>query len=363
MRGWFERTISSVWFSKDFTSFTVELLSLSLRLIGFFSRSTIVEKSMRQANAKRSALTHGNPTVVVIGNVIVGGAGKTPLVVAIGMALSERGLRVGYIASGYGSPANDLPQIIDHKSTAAEVGDEPLLIFKKTGSPVAVGKDRASSLQLLCAANELDVVLSDDGLQHEALRRDIEIVVFDERFAGNERLLPAGPLREPLARLESVDVVFAPEKLYSRINQFVDLNRTDLSTSQWQLDGFCTLQQYSNQTSEHLVDEREFASQVSDKKLHAIAGMANPDKFLATLREYGLQGTLHSPGDHALMNAALLKQLLTDVVVMTEKDAVKYLELLKSTEIDMANCWVAVGHAEINETCIDSIYRRVTFSK
>jgi tetraacyldisaccharide 4'-kinase len=363
MRRWFEKTIISVWFSSDTKSFSAWLLALCLRLIGFFSRQKIVEKSTRQANAKQSALPHGHPPVIVIGNIIVGGAGKTPLTIAIGMALAKRSLRVGYIASGYGSAAYNAPQIIDHNSTASQVGDEPLLIFKKTGSPVAVGKNRASALAILCEANELDVVLSDDGLQHEALRRDMEIVVFDERFAGNQQLLPSGPLREPLNRLGSVDVVFAPEKLFSRINQFIDLDRTALSTSHWQLAGFCTLMQYASQETKLLIDEHQFANQISGKKLHAIAGISNPEKFITTLREHGLDGKLHSPGDHALINVALLKQLLADIVVMTEKDAVKYLELLKSTEIDISSCWVVVGHAEINASCIDSIYRRVTFSK
>jgi tetraacyldisaccharide 4'-kinase len=362
MRGRFENSIISVWFSKDGRPFSAQILSLFLRVIGLFSRSFIVKKSKRQAHTKRCALPRGRPPVVVIGNIIAGGAGKTPLIIAIGMALTKRSLRVGYIASGYGSAAYNAPQIIDHNSTAAQVGDEPLLILKKTGSPVAVGKDRASALAMLCQASELDVVLSDDGLQHEALRRDIEIIVFDERFAGNERLLPAGPLREPLARLDSVDFVFAPEKYYSRINQYIDLERTILSTSHWQLAGFCTLEQYASQDSKLLIDEHQFANLISEKRLHAIAGIANPKKFVATLREYGLKGKLHAPGDHALINVALFRQLLADVVVMTEKDAVKYLELLKSAEIDMTNCWVAVGQAEINESCIDSIYRRVTFN-
>lgn len=362
MRGRFENSIISVWFGKDDRAFSTQILSLFLRVVGLFSRSFIVKKSMRQAHTKRSALSNGRPPVVVIGNIIAGGAGKTPLVIAIGMALTKRSLRVGYIASGYGSAAYNAAQIIDHNSTAAQVGDEPLLILKKTGSPVAVGKDRASALAMLCQANELDVVLSDDGLQHEALRRDIEIIVFDERFAGNERLLPAGPLREPLARLATVDIVFAPEKLYTRINQYIDLERTDLSTSHWQLAGFCTLEQYASKDTKLLFDEHQFASRIFNKKLHAIAGISNPKKFVATLREYGLTGKLHSPGDHALINFGLFKQLLADVVVMTEKDAVKYLELLQSTEIDVKNCWVAVGQAEVNESCIDSIYRRVTFN-
>jgi tetraacyldisaccharide 4'-kinase len=363
MRGWFEKKIISIWFSKDRQSLSAHVLGLCLRFIGFFSRAAIGRKSLRQTNSKKSALSQSPPAVIVIGNLIVGGAGKTPLVMAIGMALTKRNLRVGYIASGYGSAAHNSPQIINQNSTANQVGDEPVLISKKTGAPVAVGKDRASALALLSKAHELDVVLSDDGLQHEALRRDIEIVVFDERFAGNEKLLPAGPLREPLARLASVDLVFAPEEFRFRINQYLDSNQIDVSTSQWQLDGFCTLQQYANQEFQVLINQHQFATRVSGKKLHAIAGIANPDKLLNTLRECGLQATLHAPGDHGLMDKAVLEQLLRDTVVMTEKDAVKYIELLASTGIDIANCWVAVGHAEINDSCIDSIYRRVTCSK
>jgi tetraacyldisaccharide 4'-kinase len=360
IRGWFEKTITSIWFSGSTQSLPSLALSFCLRLIGFFSRSAIVKKSLRQAHYKKSARPNERPAVIVVGNIIVGGAGKTPLVMAIGMALAKRNLRVGYIASGYASAAYDAPQTIAQNSTAAQVGDEPLLIFKKTGSPVAVGRNRANAFQLLVNNNELDVVLSDDGLQHESLNRDIEVVVFDERFAGNERLLPAGPLREPLTRLQSVEVIFAPEKLYSRIKQFIDLTHTDLSTSQWVLDGFCTLKAYALEEQQSLLDAKEFANRVFDKKLHAIAGMANPDKFLSTLAEYGLQATLHAPGDHAQINITHLKQLIVDAVVMTEKDAVKYFELLMSTEIDLANCWVAVGHAEVNDSCIDSIYRRVT---
>jgi tetraacyldisaccharide 4'-kinase len=363
MGGWFERAVISVWYSSNNRSTIAQLLSLCLRIIGFFSKSTIERKSARQAQARYNSPPIVGPKVIVVGNVIAGGAGKTPLSIAIGMGLAKRGLRVGYLASGYGSSAYEKPQLVDHNSTATEVGDEPLLIFKKTRAAVAVGQDRAMALEMLCSAVGLDVVISDDGLQHETLRRDVEIVVFDERFAGNERLLPAGPLREPLTRLKSVDVVFAPEKLYSRINQFVDLNRTDLSTSHWQLVGFCSLLQYATNDVNKLLNEQEFAQQISSRALHAVAGMANPEKFLAVLHECGLRATLHSPGDHQLIPFAALKQLLVNPVVMTEKDAVKYLDLLRSTDIDMTNCWVAVGQADINDTCLDAIHRRVTFTR
>jgi tetraacyldisaccharide 4'-kinase len=360
IRGWFENTVSSIWFAPDSGTFSgtfvTRLLSIGLRLLGIFSHSTIVEKSKRQAHSRHLGSGSSKPSVVVVGNLIVGGAGKTPLVLAVGTAFAARNLRVGYIASGYGSPAYDTPQLLDRDCSASTAGDEPFLIFKKTNAPVAVGKDRAAALKILSDAFELDVVISDDGLQHEGLRRDVEIVVFDERFAGNERLLPAGPL----SRLASTDAIFAPERLYSRVNEFINLTRTDLSTTTWQLDGFCSLLDYAKDTLPLLLDASSFALQVSDKTLHAIAGIADPKKFLSTLQEHGLIAQLHAPGDHARMDTAQLKILGTDPVVMTEKDAVKYLQLIESTEIDMVNYWVAIGHAEINESCIDLLLRRVT---
>jgi tetraacyldisaccharide 4'-kinase len=364
LRGWFENTVASIWFAPDSSTssgtFVTRLLSIGLRLVGIFSHSTIVNKSTRQARSRHLSSGSGKPSVVVVGNLIVGGAGKTPLVIAIGTAFAARNLRVGYIASGYGSPAYDTPQLLDRDCSASTAGDEPFLIFKTTNAPVAVGKDRAGALKILSDAFELDVVISDDGLQHEALRRDVEIVVFDERFAGNERLLPAGPLREPLSRLASTDAVFAPERLYSRVNEFINLTRTDLSTTTWQLDGFCGLQDYAKDTRPLLLDASSFALQVSDKTLHAIAGIADPKKFFSTLQEHGIIAQLHAPGDHTRMDTAQLKMLGKDPVVMTEKDAVKYLQLIESPEIDMVNFWVAIGHAEINESCIDLLLRRVT---
>jgi tetraacyldisaccharide 4'-kinase len=123
------------------------------------------------------------------------------------------------------------------------------------------------------------------------------------------------------------------------------------------------LLQYATNDVNKLLNEQEFAQQISSRALHAVAGMANPEKFLAVLHECGLRATLHSPGDHQLIPFAALKQLLVNPVVMTEKDAVKYLDLLRSTDIDMTNCWVAVGQADINDTCLDAIHRRVTFTR
>jgi tetraacyldisaccharide 4'-kinase len=365
MRGWFERTLTAIWFNQaDSNGVFARFLKLPLWMVGNFSKPFILSKSRRQFQAKQLPTGEAKPVIVVVGNLVVGGAGKTPLAIALGQGLAERGLRVAYIASGYGSPAYEVASLIEPTSTAEEVGDEPMLIHLKTGAPVGVGKDRPKTVALLSAAHDLDVIMSDDGLQHEALARHIEIVVFDDRFAGNGSLLPAGPLREPLQRLAIVDAVFAPESLYPKVNEFIDLTRTDLSTSIWALQGFCQLQNYgkpddSNPSVDTIISIDQFQQLISAQPLHAIAGMANPDKFRDTLAKHGFDAILHAPGDHAKPDQNLIKQLQGNTVVMTEKDAVKYKQLLSHADLDMSGVWVAVGNAEINQQCIESIYSRV----
>jgi len=144
--------------------------------------------------------------VVVVGNLTVGGTGKTPLTIALVEALRARGIAVGVISRGYGRSTQGV-RLVDQTSTAAEVGDEPLLIARRTRAPVAVGEDRVAAARRLLGAVPLDVLISDDGLEHLALPRSCEIVVIDgARGFGNGRLLPAGPLRAPLSRLRRVDL-------------------------------------------------------------------------------------------------------------------------------------------------------------
>ena len=148
--------------------------------------------------------------VVVVGNIYIGGTGKTPLTIWLVQALQAAGMRPGVISRGHGSDA-DGSREVGPQSTAAQVGDEPLLIKQRTGCPVMVGRDRAATGRALLAAHPgVDIILTDDGLQHYALQRDIEIILFDGRGAGNGWLLPAGPLREPVSRRRDFTVINAP---------------------------------------------------------------------------------------------------------------------------------------------------------
>jgi tetraacyldisaccharide 4'-kinase len=365
MRGWFERTLFAIWFDQaDSKGVVARLMKLPLWVVGSFSKPFILSKSRRQFHAKQLPTSEAKPVIVVVGNLVVGGAGKTPLAIALGQGLADHGLRVAYIASGYGSPAYEAATLIGPTSTADAVGDEPMLIHLKTGAPVGVGKDRSKTVALLCAAHDLDVIISDDGLQHEALSRHVEIVVFDDRFAGNGSLLPSGPLREPLQRLAIVDAVFAPEFLYPKVNEFIDLTRTELSTSTWVLQGFCQLQNYgtpdgTTPSTDNIVSIVQFQQLIAAQPLQAVAGMANPDKFRDTLAKHGFDVILHAPGDHAKPDQNFIKQRQDQPVVMTEKDAVKYRQLLSHVDLHMSCVWVAVGNAEINQQCIESIYSRV----
>jgi tetraacyldisaccharide 4'-kinase len=359
MRGWIENKITNIWFLDRSTPYLSALIHPVLWLLNRISEPFIRRKSERQGLARRVELPTGKPVVIVIGNLVVGGAGKTPLALALGALFSSRELRVGYLASGYGSPAYEKTQLITHQARAADVGDEASMIYKKSRCPVGVGKNRLEALNLLSQAGDIDVVISDDGLQHEALPRTLEIVVFDDRFVGNAHLLPSGPLREPLSRLASVDVVFAPENRYAEVNKFIDLTKTDLCTSTWHLAGFCTLADYAGENNAQLTNIEEFRDAIGGKELHAIAGMASPQKFLSTLAAESIEAILHSPGDHAMVEQSLLQTLNAHIVVMTEKDAVKYMRWLSSSETDLSHCWVAVGQALLSAHCIDAIWRRV----
>ncbi|HRO61495.1 MAG TPA: tetraacyldisaccharide 4'-kinase, partial [Burkholderiaceae bacterium] len=169
--------------------------------------SQLTARVAARQRARILALPRPPVPVVVVGNLVVGGAGKTPLVTAIVAALAERGWTPGIIASGYGANREDA-RLVGPDDPPETAGDEALLLTQLSERPVAAGRQRAEALAALLAAHpEIDVVVSDDGLQHAALPRTLEIAVFDRRGAGNGRLLPSGPLREPLAHLSTMDAI------------------------------------------------------------------------------------------------------------------------------------------------------------
>ncbi len=248
--------------------------------------------------------------VIVVGNLVAGGAGKTPLVLWLADELKKRGRRPGIVSRGYGA-ADDQPRMARSDAAPQEIGDEPLLLARRSGLPVWIGRDRPAAAKALLAANpEVDLLIADDGLQHYRLARDVEVAVFDARGAGNGWRLPMGPLRDPLCRLREVSaVVFnggAQGGLSSEAVPCFDMQLTP--------GAFYRLNDPAIRCE---------ASALAAKSLHAVAGIGDPSRFFRTLEALGLQFTAHPFPDHHPYQAADLEFGQDAVVLMTEKDAVK----------------------------------------
>ncbi len=246
--------------------------------------------------------------VVVVGNLAVGGTGKTPLVLALAGLLRQAGCHPGIISRGHGG-RHGPPRPVTPGSGPAEVGDEPVLLAMRAGCPVWVGRDRpAAGRALLAAHPEVDVLISDDGLQHYALARDVEIAVVDaQRWFGNGRLLPAGPLREPVGRLQTVDAVVINGGAAAA------LPRAQAFAMRLEGDLFYNLRHPARRAG-----PEAFAGQT----VVAVAGIGNPERFFQHLRALGLAIVPRPfPDHHAFVPGDL--QAGGRPVVMTEKDAVK----------------------------------------
>ena len=245
--------------------------------------------------------------VVVVGNISVGGTGKTPFTVWLATALTGKGHKVGIVTRGYGG-ASSRPMLVTPDSDTQLVGDEAVLLARRTGLPVASAADRPAAVELLASRYTLDVILSDDGLQHYRMPRAMEIVLLDgERGLGNRWLLPAGPLRETEHRLETVDLVV--------------IKRTGMARFSWPDAFYMPL---TVATAVSLADgKRVPLSEFTGQAVHAVAGIGNPEQFFSTLGQAGLQVKGHPLPDHAVLQAADLDFPGTAPVFMTEKDAVK----------------------------------------
>lgn len=243
--------------------------------------------------------------VVVVGNLTAGGNGKTPVVIWLVETLKQRGFRAGVVSRGYGGKAAQYPLVLDAATTTAEAGDEPVLIFQRTGAPVAVSPVRADAVKALLVSHALDVIVTDDGLQHYALQRDIEVIVVDgvRRF-GNGWWLPAGPMRERAGRLRSVDAVI-----------------TNGGTA---MAGEIAMILDAGLAVNILTGERCDVTALHD--VVAMAGIGHPPRFFATLRNLGVSTQAEIAfADHQDYQPAQLKPLTTanQILLMTEKDAVK----------------------------------------
>ena len=242
--------------------------------------------------------------VIVVGNLTVGGTGKTPLVIELANLLKKYGYHPGIISRGYGGKARTWPQQVRSDGDPSMVGDEAILIARRTHCPMAVGADRVASSQALLKYTDCDVIISDDGMQHYALARDIEISVIDGiRRYGNEKCLPAGPLREPIKRAEQVN--------FKVTNGIAGPDEFAMS---YKAEKLCR------------ADDPEVTLDIDSLKnqtVHAIAGIGNPQRFFDNLKSSGLDIIEHAFPDHYPFKKEDLDFGEIQPIVITEKDAVK----------------------------------------
>jgi len=245
-----------------------------------------------------------NVPVIIVGNISVGGTGKTPFVIWLAKQLKDAGFRPGIISRGYGGKADHYPQIVTPQSNPRIVGDEPLIISRQSACPMAVAPSRIAAAKQLLDQFDCNIIIADDGLQHYALARDIEIVIVDsKRLFGNQYCLPAGPLREPISRLEQVDFIVH--------------------------NGSETAAEFTMSTSQglaiNLVDPtiKKEVSDFQNHSVHSVAGIGYPERFFNQLSERGLTVLPHHFGDHHPFQPSDLAFDDDLDILMTEKDAVK----------------------------------------
>jgi tetraacyldisaccharide 4'-kinase len=257
--------------------------------------------------------TAGIP-VIVVGNLTVGGTGKTPVVEWIARILKSQGFRPGIVSRGYGVAPDPANSRVDPAGSWRLWGDEPLMLARHAGVPVQIaGSDRCSAIRKL-ADSGVDVVVSDDGLQHYRMPRDFEIAVIDGvRGLGNGWLLPAGPLREPPSRLASVDLVL--------VNGGEGMPAGSAPVGHFTLEG--------SEACRPDGTERQPLAAFAGRQVWAVAGIGNPDRFGSHLSRYGVDPVMVRPGDHEVVDLGELVRIADRPVLMTEKDAVKYDDAMK----------------------------------
>lgn len=263
-----------------------------------------------------SRVYHAPVAVIVVGNIYVGGTGKTPAVMAVVDALRHEGWRPGVLSRGYGTPIGATPQVGRGQLNPEQFGDEPALIAAETGVPVAVHPNRRLAIEhLLKQYPETNVIVSDDGLQHLALARNLEIIIQDARGAGNHCVMPAGPLREPIHRLETIDAVITHGANASTLPQNQAIKHLTMQLEIVQL--------------RHLVSDEKltlprFKARFAGQSICAAAGIGSPDKFFTSLRQAGINLLSVRPlADHHTFTPASFDTLSGPVILITAKDAIK----------------------------------------
>lgn len=283
---------------------------LLLPFAGLFAMLSWVRRVLYRIGIFRAVAVPA--AVIVVGNIAVGGSGKTPVVAWLVDRLRDAGFVPGIVSRGYGGTIPGVA-LLGADADPAVFGDEPVLLARSTGCPVAVGADRpAAATSLLKAHPECDVIVSDDGLQHYRLRRDVEVVVIDESTLGNRWRLPAGPLREGLKRLCSADVVIAHGELSPKMGAYLGA----VPVASMRLEGE-RVRMLARPSETRPI--RDFAG----VRVHAIAGIGHPQRFFAQLRAMGLDVVPHAFPDHHRFTSGDLDFAPGEPKILTAKDAVK----------------------------------------
>jgi tetraacyldisaccharide 4'-kinase len=302
-----ESTLTRAWLRRGPLALALWPLSLLFRALA----------ALRVALFRRAILKSERlpVPVIVVGNIFIGGTGKTPLTIWLVEQLRAAGLHPGVISRGHGGEGESGPREVLPGSSARDVGDEPLLIANRSGCPVVVGRRRAQAgRHLLVRHPEVDVLVTDDGLQHYALQRDVELVLFDGRGVGNGWTLPAGPLREPASRKRDFTVVNTPE--------LTPALALAVGGQPWQM-------RLAGGHAEQLRDpaQRLPLTSLHGKRIVAAAGIGNPGRFFAMLKQAGLEiRELPLPDHHDFLDDPF-QGLDADLILITEKDAVKCRQL------------------------------------
>jgi len=292
-----EQILNGIWYGKSPLRFALWPVSAAYLAL----------TRLRRAAYRRGWRPVVQPAVpvIVVGNVTVGGTGKTPFVIWLADQLQQRGRKVGIVTRGYRGKGTEWPRSVTADSDPREVGDEPVLLARRTRCPVVAGPDRVACVEALLAGSRVDVVLSDDGLQHYRLARAFEVAVVDgARGMGNGLCIPAGPLREPASRLQDVDAIVVNGGDWGHAGVF---RAEAVVTKVYHLkDGAVrTLESFKQEP------------------VHAVAGIGNPQRFFDLLRDAGLDVEGHPLADHADITLDELTFDEPGPVLITEKDAVK----------------------------------------
>ena len=285
----------------------------------------VIWTQLRHLPSKKSV-----PPCIVVGNITVGGTGKTPFVIALVLWLRSQGLQVGVVSRGYGRTLRT-PVEVSQQTSAEEAGDEPLLIHQASGAIVVVDQDRARACSTL--SGRVDVVVSDDGLQHHAMPRSIEIVLVDaERRLGNGHCLPVGPLRQPAARLKSVDY------------EILRASQADSECAYLRPLGFTSIRDQQRRSISEM--------QAISPTINVVTAIAAPERLRSDLEDLGFKVHLRSFADHHQFSLADFQGLADNAIVITGKDSVK-------VPAELSNCWVYQVEMQIPEPVLQSLWTQL----